>query len=593
MQNTLQDLPRWDLSDLFNSHDDPRIKETLKNCAEMANIFDQTYRNKINNDQIDSALIAKALDDFESITCAATKTAVYAELAFSSNTADPANGILLRNVQVQNEAISRRIMFFELELMELSDQKLSELMNDERLKNRLHYLSVLKNKKAHRLTEAEEKIISLKSLTGNNAFERLFEQEFANKAFKIPGEEKDLTESEILNLLYHPDRATRYKAAQGITQGLAQDIRRLSFIYNTLIQDKNAEDELRKFEYPEASRHLSNEIPKTSVEALDQAVSQSFSIVEDFYNYKKQLLGLEELFDYDRYAPLAEESMIFSYEEAKEIVLKAYQEFNPQFAEIAQMFFDNNWIDAGVRPGKRSGAFCSFVTPDLHPYVLLNYLGGARDVMTMAHELGHAIHAYLARGQNLLDFHASLPVCETASIFGEMLVFEDLKKRLKNNLQALKSLYIQKIEEIFASVYRQMAMYRFEHDVHLAVQKKGELEYQEINAIWYKHQQEMFGKSVTLTPGYAYWWSYIPHFISTPFYVYAYAFGELLTLSVFAQYKQQGSAMVMNYLEALKAGGSKTPAQIASQLGLNINDPKCWQNGLQSIKNMVEEVKNL
>ncbi len=325
---------------------------------------------------------------------------------------------------------------------------------------------------------------------------------------------------------------------------------------------------------------------------MSDTVSGRYDIVQDFYRFKKNVLGLEKLYDYDRYAPVSSSKAVIPFLEAKEIVLNAYRRFSPEFAEIAQLFFDEGWIDADVRPNKRGGAFCMFVTTDVHPYVLVNYKGGLKDVMTLAHELGHAVHAYLAREQTYLNFDMPLTFAETASVFGEMLVFDDLRTRLTDKKE-LFALYMQKIEEIFATVFRQNAMYQFEQDLHRSYREKGELKTEEINHFWLSRQRDMFGKSVEMTDDYGIWWSYISHFFHSPFYVYSYTFGELLTLSLFAQYKSNGEVMVKQYFELLRSGGSKTPEGFLKPFGLSLESASFWQSGLTMIEQLVRDAKKL
>jgi oligoendopeptidase F len=588
-----QNLPKWDLSDFFSSIDDPQVSVQLQDAHQKATLLDKKFRNKINDPQVSPEVLLEALDLYNATLEQISKVGAYAHLVYSADTTDPNNGVFLQKIQSEYEKLSQTIIFFELQILELPQEKLNALINDQVLATYKHYLTALKNLKPHQLSEPEEKIMSAKSLTGGQAFCRLFEQEMAAKVFKLDGDDKDYCEEEILSLLYHSDREKRKKTAAGMTLGLKEDIRRLAFITNTLLQEKKISDRFRNFPSPEAARHLDNEISQKTVDQLSKAVTDNYPIVQEYYKFKRELLGYDELFDYDRYAPIEDSTPKYTYEQAQEIVISSFEKFDPKFAKIAQEFIDKNWIDVGTRPGKQAGAYCSFVTPSHHPLVLLNYQGTARDVMTMAHELGHGIHSYLARKQKYLEFHAPLTVCETASIFCEMLVFESLKEKLKDNPQALKSLYINKIEESFASVFRQIAMYNFEKKLHAAHGEKGELLVEEINSIWRDTQSEIFQGSVTLTDNYDLWWSYIPHFIRTPFYVYAYAFGELLSLSVYNLYKQKGDNIKQTYFDFLEAGGSESPNDLVKGFAMDLDNPEFWENGMELIREMINEMKEL
>jgi oligoendopeptidase F len=426
------------------------------------------------------------------------------------------------------------------------------------------------------------------------AFVRLFNEELSLKRFRTSNSANGTTasESELLGKLRVASRSERKKAATFFTRGLHEESRRLTFIFNTLARDKQVEDRYRHFATPEAARHIDNETTQETVDALAGAVAASYGMVQDFYRFKQKLLKVDTLYDYDRYAPLPGAAQRFSFEEAKKIILTAFGSFSPAMATIAKEFFDKKWIDAAPRNGKRSGAFCMFVTPDLHPYVLVNYQEKADDVMTLAHELGHGIHAYLARKQHFLNFYMPLTVAETASVFGEMLVFDHLRRTLKRPEDRF-ALIVGKIESIFATVHRQISMYRFEQDLHKNIQTEGELTTERISALWRTRQQEMFDKAVTLTKDYDIWWSYISHFIHTPFYVYSYAFGELLTLALFARYQTDGSKMAAAYLDLLEKGGSESPDDLVKAFGINLRDKAFWEGGLKMIQDLIDEAKAL
>lgn len=591
--STLTNLPSWDLSGLFKGIDDPAIETAIIDSKAAAKAFSEQFKGKLVQSDVAASLVASACDDYERILTTLFKLSSYSQLVFAADSLNQKHGAFVQRVSSEFENINQDLLFFDLELMDLPEESLQRLMDDPALAHRRYYLSLIKRGRPHHLTEAEEKILGLKSLTGSQAFGRLFNQEHSAIEFKVEGQEKSLSQSEALHLLYNPDRELRKAASAGISKGLSDNLARMTFIYNMLVMDKGADDRLRKYPSSEEARHLSNQTNQASVDALNNALGERIALVEEYYSFKREVLGLDKLTQYDRYAPIPGGSQTFSYEESKQIVLDSFAKFDQRFADTAKQFFDGNWIDAAQRPGKQSGAFCSFVTPDHHPYVFLNFQGGTRDVMTMAHELGHGIHACLARKQHLLDAHAPLTICETASIFGEMIVFDALKERFKNNPSQLLSLYMQKIEEIFASTFRQIFMYRFEKEVHSKVKAQGELSSEELSSIWMSTQKQMFGASVELQDEYASWWSYISHFFEMPFYVYAYAFGELLTLSVYQKYKAEGQTMVEAYFNFLAAGGSRKPEELVASLGLDMADASFWHQGLDLIGDLIKEAKQL
>ncbi len=585
-------LPSWDLSDLFSNIKDPKINQTLKESLLHANRFEKKYRPQINKSLTSTALL-KILREYESIMKGVIKVYQFAELVFDVDTRQAEHGALLQKAKTEYVAVSQKFIFLELELLKLPEAKLKSFTRDSKLKNYKHYLSRILDFKPHRLSENEEKIFSDKSLTGRSALTRMHGEELSQKKFKFKSKNKIITlsESEILVKLYDTDRGVRRAAAQSLTDGLKEEARRLTFITNTLLQDKQINDKYFNFKTPEASRHLDNEISQTVVDIMVGQIVKNYTTVQDFYNFKKRVMKLSRLYDYDRYAPVSKNTKSIDYKEAKEIVLRSFNKFSPVYANDAKEFFDKNWIDVPMREGKRGGAFCNYGLPKMHPYILLNYSGNIREVLTLAHELGHGIHAMRFKNQTLVNFDTPLTMAETASVFAEMLVFDDLKERLTGREKF--ALYMDKVESIFATVFRQISMFRFEQDLHKARLELGELTTEQINAIWRKRQVEMFKDSVTLTPNYDLWWSYIPHFINTPFYVYAYAFGELLTLSLYAKYKAEGQPFVDKYLAMLASGGSKSPKELLAPLGVDLEDPKFWQGGLKTIKDLVEETKSL
>jgi oligoendopeptidase F len=584
----------WNLSDLFNSIDDPRIEKAVAEQKARGEAFAQKYRGKINNKDLSAETLAAAIREYESISQESSKPGNFAGLLFAVHTDKPEIGAFMQKIQEKGTELNIILIFFELELLAADEAIMSRLLKDERLAAYRHYITTARAFRDHQLSEAEEKIMEELSVTGSAAFVRLFTEVTANAKYTIEqadGKTESLTQSEVLARLRNPDRDMRRRAAAGFSEGLRDNARVLSFIFNTLLQDKSTRDRLRRYAAPEEQRHLSNELDDATVETVVSTVEKNSGAVARYYHLKRKILGLPELTHYDRYAPLFDTKEHVGFDEAREMVLNAFGECSPTIRDRASEFFTGNWIDAEARPGKRGGAFCSYVTPDLHPYVMVNYLGKLDDVMTLAHELGHGVHASLSRQQSYFNFHGTLPLAELASTFGEMLVFEKLVQRAtpKDKL----ALYAEKIEGAFATIYRQAVMYRFEQDIHRHRRSKGELKPSDFGEYWQKRQQSMFGDSVKLGDEHKEWWCYVPHFIGSPFYVYAYSFGELLVMALFQQYKQKGARFAEDYVALLRKGGSLSPQELMSSVGIDIRDPKFWQGGLDVLAGMVAEFERI
>lgn len=591
-------LPNWDLGDLYKSINDPRIEKDITQFNAMAENYVKKHRGKITNLAKAPNKLLLAIKDYENILQGAAKPIEYASLVFAENSIDPKNGAFLQKVKASYLSISQQLIFFDLGLTHLEEKTLKSLIENPILKNYHHFLGRLLDYKIHRLTEPEEKIISDKSLTGRSAFIRLFDQETAKRQYKFKNKQslrlrrKSLTQSELLDLFYSSDREIRKTAAETLTLGLNEELERSTFITNILIEDKAINDKYMKYVYPEESRHLDNEITKEVVETMIGIVVKNYKVVQGFYNLKKRVLGLKRLEVFDVYAPVAKPKQKYSYKQAQSLVLESFSQFSIEYAKLAKDFFDKNWIDVPPMAGKRSGAFCSFGLPGQHPYVFLNYTDSIRNVLVLAHELGHGVHARLFGKQTYLNFDTALTIAEISSVFAEMIVFDYLKNKITDKKE-LFALYMSKIEDIFATVFRQVGMYRFEQELHNTRREKGELTKEKIGEIWHKTRVEMFANSVNINQKFDSWWSYIPHFIHTPFYVYAYAFGELLTLSLYMQYKKDPKKFTPLYLNFLRAGGSKSPQELLEPLGINLEDPEFWQEGINFIKNLIEEAKRL
>ncbi|TSC69056.1 MAG: oligoendopeptidase F, partial [Parcubacteria group bacterium Gr01-1014_70] len=555
---------------------------------------EKTWRGKITDASLPGDVL-RALQEYEAIAQEAAKPIFYANVLHATDSDNKEHGALFQKTQAVCTEIENKLLFFVLELLGLSDDVLRRFTDAAELMPYKHYLKNLLQTKPHRLSEKEEQILNDTALTGPAAFVRLFEEEMSQKKFKVTveGKSEEWSEEKVLDLLYDANREKREEGARALTAGLTQDLRRLAFIFNTLGHDKQIRDTYQKFQTPEEARHLANETTQEMVDTMCSAIRENISVASDYYTLKRDVLGFPELYDYDRYAPILETQRMYSFKEAEQVVLDAYGVFSPVLRERAEEFFQKNWIDAETRHGKRSGAFCSPMTPDTHPLVFLNYLGGTKHVLTLAHELGHGVHASLMRRHTLLNFDTPLTIAETASVFGEMLVFDNMRKTMVG--KELLALTMGKREDIFATVFRQYAMYAFEQDFHKARRSEGELSQERISELWMNRQREMFGNSVILRNDYSIWWSYISHFLQTPFYVYAYAFGELLTLSFYNMYRtaDDKTAFAKKYTDMLEAGGTKTPEELVEPFGIDLSSKEFWCGGISIIQSMVTDAKNM
>jgi oligoendopeptidase F len=584
---------RWDLSDLYGGPDDPAIDADLDRALAGAEDFARRNRGRVAS--LDAAALAGAVTELENLSEPVVRAASYAELLFAADTSVPRHGALLQHVRERTSAIRNTLVFFELEWVAVDDATAARLLADAAIEPRRHHLAAARRYRPHVLSEAEERLLEEGANTGRRAFARLFDELMSDVRFRIEGDgdPEVLGEEEVLARLYDPDRERRRAAARALSEGLKANARPLAFIFNTLLQDKAVEDRLRSYSSPLQSRNLSNEITDASVESLLTACGERYPLVARYYRLKARLLGLDRLEDFDRYAPVAGVAAgELGFDAAKRIVLDAYADFAPEMADIARRFFDERWIDAELRPGKRGGAFSASTTPSVHPYVMLNYTGNARDVMTVAHELGHGVHQYLARDRGLLEQDTPLTTAETASVFGEMLVFRHLMRE-ESDPKLRLALLCGKLEDAFATVFRQAAMTRFEESLHAARRSEGELPIERVNALWMAANQPMFGDSVHLSDDYAWWWLYIPHFVHSPFYCYAYAFGELLVLSLLRRFDDEGKAFVPRYLDLLRAGGSDTPEVLLARMDVDIADPGFFDGGLALLEDLVGEAEAL
>lgn len=578
----------WDLRDLYAGVSDPAIDADINHANTRADAFAAEYRDKITT--LDEEEFYEAVHEFESLTEMAHKLGSFAQLLWSTNTGSAQYGALMQRVREWSSQLEQKLVFFELEWTNAPEEFAQKMMHHPVLEHYTHWLETTRRYQPHRLSEPEEKILSEKAITGRSAWTRFFSEYMGNMRYPFDGEE--LTQEGILSKLYGPDRDVRQRAAQAFTEKLKENLPVLTYVFNTLAADKSSDDRLRSFPTWVSSRNLDNEVSDDVVAALIEAVISRYDIVARYYTLKRDLLGVDELFDYDRYAPLPAAEGFYHFDTAREMVLNAYHKFHPQMGEITELFFEHGWIDAPTVPGKRSGAFSASTIPSAHPYILLNYTATARDVMTLAHELGHGVHQYLSREQGMLQAHTPLTTAEMASTFGEMLVFTDFMAK-ESDPKIQLAMLAHKIESTFATVFRQISMNRFEHGMHTARREEGELTSARLGEIWMESQRAMFQGSVTMTDNYAHWWSYVPHFLHVPGYVYAYSFGELLVLALFARYRQEGDAFAPRYLDVLKAGGSDWPEKILAPMGVDLTDPTFWQEGLGEIEALIAQLEDL
>jgi oligoendopeptidase F len=579
---------RWDLSDLYKSPTDPALEADLARSLERASAFEAKYKGKVAT--LDPEPFAAMMRELEQNEEQAAKPEVYAYLLHSQNTQDPAAGRILARVREAAAERGSHGVFFSLELAQTSDEQAAKLYAHPEAARYKHTVEEARKFRPHQLSEPEERVLTDFSPVGNSAWTRLFEELCAVIRVDVDG--SDLALDEALTMLREPDREVRRSASHAITGALNHDIRTRGYIFNVILQEKAIDDRLRHFPSWISSRNLANETSDEAVQALVEAVTGRYDVCVRYYRVKKRLLGVGDLHEWDRYAPIGQVSRNLSWEDAKELVLGSYMRFSKRAGGLVEDFFKHSWIDAPVVPGKAGGAYCMPVTPHHHPYVMLNFTGKLRDALTLAHELGHGLHDRLASKQHIFDFHPPLTLAETASVFGEALTFDRIMAEETDPKVRLAMLCSQ-VEDAFSTVFRQVAFNRYEDAVHTARRAEGELSVEQLGDIYQSMLQPMFGDALTLTDEHKVWWSYVSHFMHTPGYVYAYAFGNLLALSVYHRYLERGPEFVDDYLEFLAAGGSTRPDELVRSLGMDITDPGFWDAGLKILDGMVSEVERL
>ncbi len=574
---------RWDIEPLLDGRD---IDTLLTEADAIADELEAARGTVATMSSSDLATYMARSADLQTVLGRAGN---YASLRFAVDTVDPANGAVMTQVQERSTAIATRLLWFELEWVELDDDRAAELLQDPALDFCAHHLRGLRRYRPHVLTEPEERILTEKDVTGASAWVRLFSELSSELTVELPdadGTTTTATLSDGLARLSDPDREVRRQAAQAITDGLAPGIRTRATIFNTIVADKAIDDRLRSYPSWISARNLSNEASDESVQALIDAVVARYDIARRWYRLKAEILGLDRLADYDRLASLAESETSIGWDEGSRVVLDSYRSFSGQLADEAQRFIDEGWIDAPAAPGKRPGAFCAYTVPAHHPYVMLNWTGQRRDVLTLAHELGHGLHAMLARPQGIYHQFTPLTLAETASVFGETVTFDRLLEMTEDPDERL-SLLAESVEGSIATVFRQVAMNRFEDLVHSERRNEGELSVARFGDLWAQSQADLMGDAVEITDNYRSWWSYVPHFIGSPGYVYAYAYGQLLALSVYRRYQETGESFIPQYLELLSAGGSMPPEELGRLVDCDLNDPGFWDAGLDLVEAQV------
>ncbi|MGA7397729.1 MAG: M3 family oligoendopeptidase [Solirubrobacterales bacterium] len=579
----------WNLDDLLDegTASDPQAAVTalLDEADKAAARFSTDYEGNVA--ELDGEGLIVAMTRLADISDRAGRALNYAHLRFAADTADPENGALLQMGSERATAIQTQLLFFDLEWAALDDEQAEKLLATPGLEFCEHHLRNERRYRDHLLSAPEEKIMTELSVTGGGAWSRLFDELTSAIRVDLPGGDEPVSLDIALSQLHNPDREVRRTTAEAITESLQPGLRTRAYVFNTLLQEKATKDRLRKYPHWLATRNLSNEASDESVQALVEAVKGRYEMARSWYRTKAKLLEVDRLADYDRMAAIAVDDEKIEWEQGREIVQSAFTALSPETGEIVEKFFEGRWIDAPPGPNKRGGAFSASTVPSVHPYVMLNYTDQRRDVLTLAHELGHGVHQTLAGRQGIFHQDTPLTVAETASVFAEELVFGRLLEAEKDPASRL-GLLSESVEGQIATIHRQIAMNQFEDRVHTARRTEGELSVERFAELWTETQVELLGDSVEVTEGYGSWWSYVPHFIGSPGYVYAYSYGQLLALSVYRLYEERGDEIVPGYLEMLSSGGSKSPEELGKLVGVDLTDPSFWENGLDLVAGQVE-----
>ncbi|ADJ24431.1 oligoendopeptidase, pepF/M3 family [Hyphomicrobium denitrificans ATCC 51888] len=586
-------MPEWDLSDLYAAPDAPEVQRDLKAAAKEAARIKTAYQGRLADLAKDGGKLAGAIKDYEKLSDLVGKLGSYSGLYYVLDQTDPVRAKFNGDVSEALTKLYTDLIFFELELNQIDDATMDGALKHKDVKRYKPWLEDLRKEKPHQLDEKLERLFTEKSQTSRSAWNRLFDETMSALKFDVKGEKTPLTLEPTLNFLSSPDEKKRKAASEALSKVFKANLPLFTLITNTLAKDKEISDRWRNFKDVADSRNLANRVEGPVVDALVTSVRAAYpQLSHRYYAMKAKWLGKKKLASWDRNAPLPDKpERTITWAEAEKIVLKAYGNFAPEMATIAKQFFDKNWIDAAVKPGKAPGAFSASTVPSVHPYVMMNYLGKPRDVMTLAHELGHGVHQWLARAQGPLLAPTPLTLAETASVFGEMLTFKAILAETKDKRER-KAMIAGKVEDMLNTVVRQVAFYTFERKVH-EERRQGELTSDRINAIWLEIQGESLGPAIELKPGYEVFWTYVPHFIHSPFYVYAYAFGDCLVNSLYGLYAEAHPGFVAKYFDLLKAGGSKHHSELLAPFGLDARDPEFWNKGLKVIEGMIDELETM
>ena len=585
-------LPEWNLADLYPGMDSPEYGRDLEKAARICAEFAARWRGKLSEIAAGpqaGAQLLEAVQDYEDIEDLLGRIMSYAGLIYSGDTTDAARAKFYGDAQEKITNASSDLLFFTLELNRIDDALLETAMNEPALGHYRPWIEDTRREKPYQLEDRVEQLFHEKSVTGRGAWNRLFDETIASLRFQVEG--RELTLEPTLNLMQDKNAETRKQASEAIAETLKAHLRTFALITNTLGKDKEISDRWRGFQDIADSRHLSNRVERDVVDALVKAVEAAHPrLSHRYYKLKAKWFGMSQLNHWDRNAPLPNvPAKTYAWEEARDTVLEAYGAFSPRMADIARRFFEERWIDAPVRPGKAPGAFAHPTVPSAHPYVLVNYQGKPRDVMTLAHELGHGVHQVLAAPNGTLMAQTPLTLAETASVFGEMLTFRTLLARTADKSER-RTMLASKVEDMLNTVVRQIAFYSFERKLHTE-RRKGELTADQICDLWMSVQADSLGPSIKLGAGYETFWAYIPHFIHSPFYVYAYAFGDCLVNSLYGVYQNAEAGFAEKYFALLSAGGTKHHSEVLAPFGLDARDPGFWQIGLKMIEGMIDELE--
>lgn len=582
-----EQLPSWDLSDLYPSPDSPELKNDLDRARSKVEIFATNWQGNLEN--ASGQEIAMAIDLYQEVSEILGRIGSYAQLIFATDSTDAKSAQFYQYINEQITSISTKTLFFTLELNRISEESMQEKLENAALLSWKPFLDSIRVFRPYQLSDEVEKVLHEKSVTGRTAWSRLYDETLAS--MQVTVQDEQVTLGEALNKLSSNERLVRENAAKGLGESFNSNLRLFSLITNTLAKDKHITDEWRKFPRVDSERNCDNMIEDDVVDALVNAVTEDYQrLSHRYFRLKAKWLGLDKLQHWDRNAPLPDDNdQIIPWEKAKEIVHTAYHEFNPEMGDMIKEFLDKPWIDATLRPGKSSGAFAHPTVPEVHPYILLNYHGRNRDVMTLAHELGHGIHQILAADQGYIQSNTPLTLAETASVFGEMLTFQSLLRNQQTPEQR-RIMLSRKVEDMLNTVVRQIAFYQFERKVHEARQT-NELLPEQIGQFWMETQQASLGPAFEFTPEYQSYWTYIPHFIHSPFYVYAYAFGDCLVNALYKVYQDGHENFQEKYMEMLKAGGTKKHKELLAPFGLDASDPAFWRKGLDVISQFIDELE--